>query len=111
MVWVVGIGVLVGLLMIASGVGTLRTGWVLPSARRHVVRPKLYGLGALFMGVSLLLQGLLYFRLLPGVPSEVRYAGGNALLLGGLLLVALSQLLPRRGAARSTRVRREAEGR
>ncbi|CAL9539088.1 hypothetical protein SUDANB132_04197 [Streptomyces sp. enrichment culture] len=49
MVWVVGISVLVGLLLIASGVGTLRTGWVLPSARRHVARPKLYGLRALFM--------------------------------------------------------------
>ncbi|CAM5528059.1 hypothetical protein [Streptomyces pilosus] len=101
MVWVVGIGVLVGLLMVASGVGTLRTGWVVPSARRHVARPKLYGLGALLIGVSILLQGLMYFRVLPSVPPEARYVGGNALLLGGLLLVALSQPRQRGGSVRA----------
>lgn len=96
MVWVVGVGVLVGLLVIASGVGTLRTGWVLPSARRHVVRPKLYGIGALFVGGSVLLQSLFLSRVLPSVMWEARHVGGTALLLAGLFCIARSQRLSRR---------------
>ncbi|MFI8093305.1 hypothetical protein ACIF9R_34180 [Streptomyces sp. NPDC086080] len=96
MAWIAGIGVIVGLSAIVLGVVALRTGWVLPVARRHVVRPQVYGLGALLIGVSSLLQGLLGFRVLPGVPGEVRSVGGYALLAAGLLLVALSQRLPRR---------------
>ncbi|AWE54349.1 hypothetical protein DC008_34980 [Streptomyces nigra] len=92
MAWVVGTGVLLGLLAIALGILTLRTGWVAPTARRHVTRPKLHGLGALLMGTSLLLQSLFYFRILPSVSWEVRFFGGNAFLLAGLLLIALSQL-------------------
>ncbi|MEW2299948.1 hypothetical protein AB0958_08190 [Streptomyces sp. NPDC006655] len=84
------------LLLIASGVVTLRTGWTLPTARRHVTRPRLHGLGALLMGISLFLQGLLHFRVLPSVSWDARFFGGNALLLAGLLLIILSQLLPLR---------------
>ncbi|MEV1053883.1 hypothetical protein [Streptomyces sp. NPDC049887] len=94
MAWVVGTGGLLGLLAIASGIVTLRTGWILPTARRHVGRPKLHGLGALLTGASPLLQSLFYFGILPSFSWEVRFLGGNAFLLGGLLLIALSQLLP-----------------
>ncbi|WP_326706115.1 hypothetical protein [Streptomyces cyaneofuscatus] len=98
MAWVVGAGMLLGLLFIAMGTATLRTGWLLPTARRHVTRPQLHGLGALLTGASLVLQSLLHFRVLPGVSWEVRFYGGNALLLGGMLLLLVSQTLPlRRG--------------
>ena len=96
MAWVVGTGAFLGLLAIASGIVTLRTGWILPTARRHVTRPQLHGLGALLTGASVVLQGLFYFRVLPSVSWEARFFTGNALLLAGLLLIALSQLLPLR---------------
>ncbi|MFB6857709.1 hypothetical protein ACFCWV_35275 [Streptomyces sp. NPDC056341] len=96
MAWVVGTGAFFGLLAITGGIVTLRTGWIPPMARRHVTRPQLHGLGALLMGASLVLQGLFYFRVLPSVSWEARFFGGNALLFGGLLLIALSQLLPPR---------------
>ncbi|MFE4685732.1 hypothetical protein ACFRNJ_33850 [Streptomyces sp. NPDC056721] len=96
MAWVVGTGAFLGLMAIASGIVTLRTGWILPTARRHVTRPRLHGLGALLTGASVVLQGLFYFRFLPSVSWEVRFFGGNALLFAGLLLIALSQLLPLR---------------
>ncbi|MBO1330046.1 hypothetical protein J3486_02090 [Streptomyces sp. VRA16 Mangrove soil] len=82
-----------GLVVIASGIVTLRTGWIVPTARRHVTRPALHGLGALLTGSSVVLQGLFSFRIAPNVSWEVRFFGGNALLFGGLLLIALSQLL------------------
>ncbi|MER5476804.1 hypothetical protein ABT026_07445 [Streptomyces sp. NPDC002734] len=97
MAWVVGTGAFLGLLVMASGIVTLRTGWTVPMARRHATRPRLHGLGALFTGSSVVLQSLFYFSVLPGVSWDVRFFGGNALLLAGLLLIALSQLLPLRG--------------
>lgn len=94
MAWLVGTCVFLGLAAIASGIVTLRTGWVLPTARHHVTRPPLHGIGAVLAGASPFLQGLLHFGILPSVPWEVRFFGGNGLLLAGLLLIALSQLLP-----------------
>ncbi|MCX4532277.1 hypothetical protein OHA79_32885 [Streptomyces sp. NBC_00841] len=102
MAWVVGAGMLMGLLAIASGIVTLRTGWILPMARRHATRPQLHGLGALATGACPLIQGLFYFRILPSASWEIRFFGGNALLLTGLLLIAASQLLsPRRSPDRT----------
>ncbi|MEU2335576.1 hypothetical protein ABZ608_18615 [Streptomyces sp. NPDC013172] len=57
-----------------------------------MTRPQLYGLGALLIGISLVSQSLFCFRVLPSVSWEARFFGGNALLLAGLLLIALSQL-------------------
>ena len=96
MAWAVGTGAFLGLLAITLGIITLRTGWILPTARRHVTRPRLHGLGALLTGASIVLQGLFYFRVLPSVSWEARFFGGNALLFAGLLLIFLSQLLPLR---------------
>ncbi|MFF0597966.1 hypothetical protein [Streptomyces antibioticus] len=91
MAWIVGTGMLLGLLAIVAGSVTLATGWTVPTARRHVTRPRLHGFGALFMGTSLVLQSLLYFRILPSVSWEARFFGSNALLFSGLLLIGLSQ--------------------
>lgn len=96
MAWAVGTGLLLGLLLIAMGTATLRTGWIVPTARRHVTRPQLHGLGTLLMGTSLVLQSLMYFGALPSPSWEARFYGGNALLLGGMLLLILSQTLPPR---------------
>ncbi|MGW5176956.1 hypothetical protein ACWERY_21720 [Streptomyces sp. NPDC004082] len=96
MAWVVGTGALLGLLAIASGIVTLQKGWIPPMARRHVTRPQLHGFGAVFTGTSVLLQSLLYFRVVPRVSWETRFFAGNALLFAGLLLIACSQLPLRR---------------
>jgi phosphoglycerol transferase MdoB-like AlkP superfamily enzyme len=93
MAWVVGTGAFLGVLAIALGILALRTGWVAPTVRRQVTRPKLHGLGALLAGTSVLLQSLFYFRILPSASWEVRFFGGNAFLFAGLLLIVLSQLL------------------
>ncbi|GAB2923698.1 hypothetical protein GCM10027028_22080 [Streptomyces sundarbansensis] len=94
MAWVVGTGAFLGLRAIIWGTVTLRTGWMVPTARRHVTRPQLHGLGALLTGTSPLLQSLFYFRILPSISWEVRFFGGNAFLFAGILLIALSQMLP-----------------
>ncbi len=96
MVWVVGVGALVGALAVAAGVATLRTGWILPTARRQVRRPRLHGYGAVCVGSSCLLQSAFYF--LPDISWNTRFFTGNAVLFTGLLLLLLSQLLPVRRA-------------
>lgn len=100
MAWVVAANALLGVLAIALGTVTLRTGWVLPTARRHVTRPRLHGVGVLLIGASLLLQSLLYFEILPSVSWEARFYGGNALLLGGMLVLVLGHVLPLRRSER-----------
>ncbi|MFF3885999.1 hypothetical protein [Streptomyces sp. NPDC001914] len=94
MTWVVGTGAFLGMLAIVLGVVTIRTGWLLPTARRHVTRSELHGFGAVLTGAPVVVQSLFYFRLLPSVSWEVRFFGGNALLLAGLILMILSQLPP-----------------
>ncbi|QCW80500.1 solute carrier organic anion transporter [Streptomyces sp. S6] len=98
-----GANALLGVLAIVLGTVTLRTGWVLPTARRHVTRPRLHGVGVLLIGASLLLQSLLHFEVLPGVSWEARFYSGNALLLGGMLLLGLGYVLPLRRSERHAR--------
>ncbi|MER7173987.1 hypothetical protein [Streptomyces mesophilus] len=98
MAWVVTTNAFVGLLAIALGIVALRTGWTVPTARRHVTTPKFHGLGALLMGASLVLHSLVYVLgdVLPIVSWEARFFGGNALLIAGMVLIVLSYLLPLR---------------
>jgi hypothetical protein len=42
----------VGVLEIALGTASIRTGWTLPWVRRHVARPRIYGLGAVLVGTA-----------------------------------------------------------
>ncbi|MFZ4280737.1 hypothetical protein [Streptomyces rhizosphaericola] len=103
MAWVVAANALLGVPAIALGTVTLRTGWVLPTAHRHVTRPRFHGVGVLLIGASLLLQSLLHFEVLPSVSWEARFYGGNALLLGGMLLLLLGYVLPLRRTEPHTR--------
>ncbi|MFI0901277.1 hypothetical protein [Streptomyces sp. NPDC020983] len=96
MIWVAGPGAVVGLLVIASGWATLRTGWLPPLARRHAGRPQLHAAGALVAGASVTGQALFGLGVLPGLPWQERFLGGNAVLLAGLALIVLGQMLPPR---------------
>ncbi|KQX59666.1 hypothetical protein ASE09_03295 [Streptomyces sp. Root66D1] len=87
-----------GLVVITLGVLTLRTGWVPPWTRRHVTRPRLQGVGAVLTGLAVLLPGLAYFGVLPGLSWEVRFFGQLTLMFTGLGCIGMSQLLsPPRG--------------
>ncbi|WP_327248253.1 hypothetical protein [Streptomyces sp. NBC_01320] len=94
MAWFIGAGMLGGLLLIALGTASIRTGWTLPWVGHRVTRPSVYGLGALLVGVPCVMQGLFYFGIAP-IPSwEVRFFGANALTLSGLVLIGVGQMRP-----------------
>lgn len=99
MAWFVGVGMVLGALLIACGIASLRTGWVPPWVRRRVTRPRLFGLGALLVGVPEVVQGPLYFQNAFGLSWEVRFLGCNVLTFAGLALLAAGQLLPPKAAA------------
>ncbi|MEU5976506.1 hypothetical protein [Streptomyces sp. NPDC047315] len=70
------------LLFAASGLAGVARGWVLPSNRRHVRNPRLYGWGQLAVAFALCWQA--FFGLLVD-DSDVRLW---ATLTGGLVLIA-----------------------
>jgi hypothetical protein len=88
----VGIPVAVLTVLVAvSGVAAIRTGWMLPNQRRHVLRPRLFGYAQVLLSVCLAVQlaGALF---LSGsdARSLVTY-GGTALMLGVPALIWASQ--------------------
>ena len=99
MEWVVGSGMVLGLLAVALGVASMRTGWTLPWVRRRVTRPRIYGLAGLLMGAPCVIQGVFYFHVVPSPSWEFRFFGTNALMFSGLILMGVSQIRPsRRGS-------------
>lgn len=96
MEWVVGSGMFLGLLAIALGMASIRTGWTLPGMRRRVTRPQIYGLGALLVGAPCVIQGLFYFHFVPSPSWEFHFLGTNALMFSGLILMGVSQMRPSR---------------
>ncbi|MFF3684456.1 hypothetical protein [Streptomyces sp. NPDC002187] len=88
----VGIPVAVLAVLVAvSGVAAVRTGWMLPNQRKHVIRPRLFGYAQLLLSVCLgtQLAGALFLS-----GSDMRSAvtyGGTALMLGVPALVWASQ--------------------
>ncbi|WSQ15238.1 hypothetical protein OG604_50350 [Streptomyces sp. NBC_01231] len=80
MEWVVGSGMVLGLLAIPLGVASMRAGWTLPWVRPRVTRPRVYGLGALLVGATCVIQGLFYFRVVPKPSWEFQFFGTNAFL-------------------------------
>ncbi|WP_406301457.1 hypothetical protein OHA61_02425 [Streptomyces sp. NBC_00885] len=96
--WVVGVGMALGLLGIALGTASIRTGWTLPWVRRRVTRPRMHGLGVLLVSTTSVVQGLFYLHVVPSPTWEIRFLGANALMFSGLILVAAGQMMgpPRR---------------
>ncbi|MBQ0828754.1 hypothetical protein [Streptomyces tagetis] len=93
-------GALVALLIGVSGVAALTRGWLLPVNRRSVRRVRLHGWGQLVMALGLGWNAACALTLdrlaaYDGLMREWGTFGGIALILGGLVLVMLSQL-PRR---------------
>ncbi|MEU5594790.1 hypothetical protein [Streptomyces sp. NPDC020298] len=84
--------VLLALLIAASGVAAVISGWVLPMNRRHVRAPRIYGWGQLMVAFALCRQ--LVFGL--GISdSGARPSGtliGAAILLAGLIVMMVGQL-------------------
>ncbi|WP_406515842.1 hypothetical protein OH809_29285 [Streptomyces sp. NBC_00873] len=83
--------VLVALLFAASGAAGITRGWVLPTNRRPVRRPRLYGWGQLVAAFALCWQ-MVFFSVISDI--DIRQWGtlfGSALLLTGLILMGMSQ--------------------
>lgn len=83
--------VLLALLIAASGVAAVTRGWVLPTNRKAVHRPRLYGWGQLTVAFALCCQAL--FGLLISAPGTRQWGTltGSALLLAGLIVMMVSQ--------------------
>ncbi|MFI2347939.1 hypothetical protein ACH492_13020 [Streptomyces sp. NPDC019443] len=96
MEWVAGCGMVLGLLAIALGTASIRTGWTLPWVRRRVTRPRIHGLGALLVGAPCVMQGLFYFRIVPSPSWEIRFFATNALTFSGLILIGAAHVLTTR---------------
>ncbi|MFE7514595.1 hypothetical protein ACFU8I_25720 [Streptomyces sp. NPDC057540] len=101
--WILGALVPLGVAAIVLGVIAFRTGWVMRPTRRWVRRPRLYGVGAALAGVGLLYMAATYF-VLAGRPDGLGghpwlALAGNGVELVGLVMIAASQLRPRRGRA------------
>ncbi|MER7690838.1 hypothetical protein [Streptomyces sp. NPDC097610] len=82
--------VLVALLIAASGVAAVSRGWVLPTNRRPVRRPRLYGWGQLMVAFALCWQ-MVFLLVLRG-PGTRQWGTltGSALLLTGLIVMMVS---------------------
>ncbi|MGW3656911.1 hypothetical protein ACWD6R_14995 [Streptomyces sp. NPDC005151] len=86
--------VLLALLVAASGVAAITRGWVLPTNRRPVHRPRLYGWGQLVAAFALCWQVVFLLVLSdpdildPAIRGWVTLTG-SALLLTGLILMML----------------------
>ncbi|MFE5402925.1 hypothetical protein ACFQ9Z_16510 [Streptomyces sp. NPDC056580] len=84
--------VLLVLLIAASGLAAVTSGWVLPMNRRHVRAPRLYGWGQLVVAFALCWQ--LVFGLMIS-DSDARPLGtliGAAVLLAGVVVMLVGQL-------------------
>ncbi|MEV6837648.1 hypothetical protein AB0N17_24595 [Streptomyces sp. NPDC051133] len=87
--------------MVAFGVAALTTGWVMPFARRRVLRPKLHGYGQLIGAVGLSLW--MFLGLIPRRFDVVPLIGWF-LWMGALGLQMLAQRpgrAPRGGVTKS----------
>ena len=92
----------VALLIAASGLAAVTSGWVLPMNRRHVRTPRLYGWGQLVVSFAL------FWQVIFGViisDSSARPWGtliGSAMLLAGLVVMMVGQLAGRDRGSRHT---------
>ncbi|MFE3902475.1 hypothetical protein ACFXPY_19665 [Streptomyces sp. NPDC059153] len=82
--------VLMALLFAASGVAGITRGWVLPTNRRPVHHPRLYGWGQLMAAFALCSQQVFFW--VPSDPDTRQWGAlsGSALLLTGLIVMVVS---------------------
>ncbi|MFE4678800.1 hypothetical protein [Streptomyces sp. NPDC056723] len=82
--------VLLALLIAASGIAGITRGWVLPTNRRPVHRPRLYGWSQLVGAFALCSQQ--FFVWVPSDPDTRQWGflSGSALLLTSLIMMMLS---------------------
>lgn len=83
--------ILVALLIAASGIAALTRGWVLPTNRKHVTRPQLYGWGQLVVAIALCCQAA--FGLMTNDLGTRQWGTlvGSVLMVTGILVTAVSQ--------------------
>ncbi|MET7495342.1 hypothetical protein [Streptomyces sp900116325] len=82
--------VLLALLIAASGIAAITRGWVLPTNRRPVHRPRLYGWGQLVAAFALCWQQVFFWVLSEPDTRQWGSLSGSALLLTGLIVMMLS---------------------
>ncbi|MDG9720684.1 hypothetical protein [Streptomyces sp. DH24] len=83
--------ILLALLIAASGMAAVTRGWVLPTNRKPIRRPQLYGWGQLVMAIALCCQAV--FGLMTS-DLDTRQWGtltGSVLMVTGILVIAVSQ--------------------
>ncbi|WP_369145795.1 hypothetical protein [Streptomyces sp. R44] len=88
-----------GVLAVVLGVVAFRRGWMIPPARRHVRRPRVYGVGVALTGVGLLVSDAVWMGVREGLLPNPPWGAlaGNAVLLVGIAFIAASYLRPRHG--------------
>ncbi|MFF3327393.1 hypothetical protein [Streptomyces sp. NPDC002889] len=89
--WYVGVPVAgLAVLVAVAGAAAVRTGWVLPAQRGHVLRPRLFGYALLVLAACLGLQLVgAAFLADSAVRSVVTYSGAALMLaVAGLILAA-----------------------
>ncbi|WP_316743045.1 hypothetical protein [Streptomyces sp. MK7] len=83
--------VLLALLIAASAIAAITHGWVLPTNRKPVPRPRLYGWGQLVIAIALCCQAV--FGLMTD-DLDARQWGtltGSVLMVTGIIVIAVSQ--------------------
>lgn len=96
------VGIPVGVLALvvaALGVVAVRTGWLLPAQRKHIVRPRLFGWAQLLVAAGLALQVAAVVLVTdPAAQGYVRFAGLAVMLVAPGMIWAAQR--PARAAAR-----------
>ncbi|MEW2636005.1 hypothetical protein AB0903_31290 [Streptomyces sp. NPDC048389] len=96
------VGVTVGvlaLLVAALGILAVRTGWLLPAQRRHIVRPRMFGYAQLLVAAGLATQVVAALLVAdPAAQGYVRFAGLAVMLVAPGMIWAAQR--PARTAAR-----------
>ncbi|MFB7110232.1 hypothetical protein [Streptomyces sp. NPDC056291] len=95
-------GVLIALLIAASGVAGITRGWVPPMNRRPVHRPRLYGWGQLVCAFGILGNGVFWLVL---TDPDIRPWGAlfsNMLGLTGIILMMMGRYRSRNRQGRGT---------
>ncbi|MEU3449445.1 hypothetical protein AB0H29_19860 [Streptomyces thermolilacinus] len=89
--------VALALLIAASGVAAITRGWVLPVNRETVRRPRLYGWAQLVVAAALCCQVVFGLMADDVVVRQWGTMAGSALLVAGVVLIALNQRAAGRG--------------